>query len=786
MTTSTTSTELGVDRPARPAAGDVVRRFADLGLADADVAGGKGANLGELARAGLPVPPGFVVIVAAYVAAVEACGARPALRELVAGLDPDQPDDLLDRARRGRQLVERAELPPGVAGEVLAAYDELGAGAGGPLAVAVRSSAAGEDSAEASFAGMNESFTNVTGPDALLDAIRRCWASLYGDRAVTYRASRGMRAEPVIAVVVQRMVAAERSGVLFTTDPSGREPESLVIEAAWGQGEVVVGGLVEPDHYVVDRLPHGGLALRQVRVGLKAFEIVRGPDGRDQRRDLPLERARGRVVDDPMVLELARLGVATESHYGTPQDIEWCTSDGRTWLVQSRPVTSLASAAPGRGAPPPPAGQALVSGLSASHGRASGPVRVLGSVKDGPRLAAGDVLVTTMTKPDWLPLMRRAAAVVTDGGGVTCHAAIVSRELGIPAVVGTRLATSVLRDGELVTVDADQGKVFAGALAPAPLPAAAGPPPTAAPAPVAETLATKVLVNLALPEEAERAAALPVDGVGLLRAELLLTEALEGRHPRAMLADRGPDAFVEAMRASLVAIARPFGRRPVVYRAIDLRSNEFRDLAGGDAHEPVEANPMIGYRGCYRYLREPDLFALELDALAAARADAPNLALMLPFVRTRWELAAVLELVGASPLGGQRGVQRWVMAEVPSVVHWLPAYAELGIDGVSIGSNDLTQLVLGVDRDSEVLAELFDESDEAVLDAIAQITRRGHAAGLSVSLCGQAPSRDPRFAEHLVRVGIDSISVDPGAVAGVRAIVGAAERRLLLDAARGS
>jgi pyruvate,water dikinase len=783
----TLSTDLGSTATGNDPSRRHVRPFTSLGLGDADLAGGKGANLGELTLAGLPVPPGFVVTVAAYLDAVEAAGARAELRELAAGLDAGQPADIAWRARRGRELIQRVPLPEAVAQAVVSGYRYLVLH--GAAAVAVRSSAAGEDSAEASFAGMNESYTNVTGEEELLAALRRCWASLFGERAMTYRATQGLRSEPAIAVVVQQMVAADRSGVLFTTDPTGREANCLVIEAAWGQGEVVVGGLVEPDNYVVERLIPGGLALRRVLVGAKAFEIVRGPDGGDLRRDLPVERGRARVLDDPMVLELARLGITTEAHYGVPQDIEWCTEGGHLWFVQSRPVTALpASGVAGAGdeALATPQARPLVTGLAASHGSATGTVRVLAEVADGDRLAPGDVLVTAMTKPDWLPLMRRAGAVVTDGGGVTCHAAVVSRELGIPCVVGAQGATSALRDGQVVTVDADRGTVHAGRAA---RDVAATTPAAPVDAPPGRTtseeaLGTRILVNLALPEEAERASRLPVDGVGLLRAELLLTEALGGEHPRTLLADGRAHEFVDAMAASLVAMASPFGRRPVIYRTIDLRSNEFRDLRGGERFEPVEANPMIGYRGCARYLHEPDLFALELEAFARARAEAPNLHLMLPFVRTRWELAAVLELVDASPLGAMRDLQRWVMAEVPSVVHWLPAYAELGVHGLSIGSNDLTQLMLGVDRDSAVLADVFDESDEAVLDVISQIITNGHRCGLAVSLCGQAPSRNADFARHLVNAGIDSISVDPDAVAAVRHVVGSAERKLLLDAAR--
>lgn len=754
---------------------DLVRNLVELDRGDSAVAGGKGANLGELVRARLPVPPGFVVTAQAYLQAMEDGGVRAELRDALAGatarmaagaLATEGPVDVEAVTARLRDLVHRAGLPAVLRQAVMDAYAQLPPDS----LVAVRSSATAEDAADTSFAGMNATFTDVAA-DELQDRIIDCWASLFTPRVLAYRAGKGIGAEPAIAVVVQQMVDAERAGVVFTADPSTGDRDRLVIEAAFGLGEVVVSGAVEPDTYLVAKQdPH----LLEVRVGHQTHKIVRGPDGHDRRIDLDPQAGAERVLSDDEALAVARLATQVERHYGSAQDIEWAIAGDKIWLVQTRPVTTLeATPQPGPGGS---GGTVLLSGLAASPGLAGGRVRILGRPSDGDRLADGEVLVATMTNPDWLPTMRRAAGLVTDGGGMTCHAAIVARELRIPCVVGTRRATQLLRDGEEVTVDGSHGQVLAGSL-PAAVTVRERPAP---PQPVTETLATRLYLNAAIPDQAEELAGLPTDGVGLLRAEFMLTEALGGVHPARLIADGRSEQFVSALAGALGRITRAFHPRPVVYRASDFRSNEFRDLAGGADVEPIEHNPMIGYRGCYRYVRHPQQFELELRALARVHDETPNLNLMIPFVRTRWELERCLDLVAASPLGGRRGLRIWVMAEVPSVAYWIEEYAGLGIDGVSIGSNDLTQLVLGVDRDSEVCAELFDETDPAVLDTVARIIRGCHRAGITSSICGQAPSDKPELIDLLVAEGIDSVSVNPDAVDRVRAAIGSAERRLML------
>jgi pyruvate,water dikinase len=749
-----------------------VRDISTLRITDAEEAGGKGANMGELVAARLPVPPGFVLLRDCYRHSMRAGGVDAELSALHQEALENVADTtrLADLCERMQGLVHKAGVGDAVRDLILTAYHALGSDA----VVAVRSSATGEDGRDASFAGMNATITNVSGDDGLIDAVLRCWMSLFSPRVITYRASREFTADPAMAVVVQQMVNSDKAGVAFTADPSNGARDRVVIEGAFGLGEVVVSGEVEPDTYIVSKET---LEPLDIRLGHKAFKIVRGRDGHDTIVNLDDAQADSRVLTADELRSIAELAIATERHNACPQDTEWAISNGMTYLVQARPITTLRHTAA-----PPSEHAVLARGLAAAPGTASGKVRVLDTPDEGDRLLAGEILVAQMTNPDWLPTIRRAAALVTDTGGMTCHAAIVARELGVPCVVGTRTGTRDLHDGTTVTVDGTHGQVVSGRVATSPAVSVAD---RSAPVePQAEITGTKVYVNLAMPDTAEAVAAQGPDGVGLLRAEFMLTEALGGRHPRDLIAHGEQRVLVDGMVASVGRIAAAFAPRPVIYRATDFRTNEFRGLSGGEAYEPVEHNPMIGYRGCYRYVKEPDLFALELEALARVREQSPNVHLMIPFVRTKWELEECLSLIDASPLGRQRGLHRWVMAEVPSVVHWLPEYIGMGVDGVSIGSNDLTQLVLGVDRDSDICAELFDESDPAVLDAIGQIIGTARKLGITSSLCGQAPSTKPAFAEHLVRMGITSVSVNPDALGAARRTIAAAERRLLLESAR--
>jgi pyruvate,water dikinase len=755
---------------------DLVHGFQELGREDIPFAGGKGANLGELTRAGFPVPPGFVVGAPAYAAFCDAGGLRGRIDERLEGVDVDDPAALEEAARDVQGLVAAEQLPEAIEGAIRAAYAAL-AGSRGDAPVAVRSSATAEDTESASFAGMNETFLNTRGADAVVAAVRRCWGSLFGARTIYYRADRGLPQGGMdIAVVVQRQIDSTRSGVMFTIDPATGSADALVIEGAFGLGEAVVSGQVSPDRYVVSKTT---LELLRREVNVKELTIETRADGGTATRTLAPGEGGRAVLSDDEATRIASLGRDIERHYGRPQDTEWAIDgDGAIWMLQSRPVTATGHAE----AAPAAAGVELLHGLGAAPGVGSGPACVLASRAEAAKLADGDVLVTHMTAPDWVPLMRRAAAIVTDSGGMTCHAAIVSRELGIPCVVGTREATSVLRDGQVVTVDAGRGTVFDGAVA---APRETGLPVRTAAAAVAPVTATHLLLNLSEPSQVATASALDVDGVGLLRAEMMVLEALDGRHPRLLLEQGRRDEFVARMAGALTTFAAGFAPRPITYRTIDFRTNEFRGLEGGERFEPQEANPMIGYRGAFRYMREPDLFALELEAVRRVwDAGFTNFHVMLPFVRTSVELEACRRTLGESGLMTRQGFELWVMAEVPSVLFNLERYRELGVHGISIGSNDLTQLLLGADRDSEVLADVFDERDPAVVAYLRQLIPHARSLGLRTSICGQAPSVHLEYADLLVRAGIDAISVNIDAVDRTRRLIAAAEQRLLLEAAR--
>jgi len=749
--------------------------FADVGANDLSLVGGKGANLGELTKAQIPVPPGFVVTADTYFRFIRRNQLEPEISRLLAGLDVHEGRALDQTAERVRELILAAPMPADIAGEIRAAYLELGEGF-----VAVRSSATAEDLPEASFAGQQSTFLNVYGADNVVRAVQACWASLFEARAIFYRVEAHFDHMSVgLAVPVQRMVQSEKSGVMFTVEPVTSDPSKITIEAVWGLGEGIVSGELSPDLYVLDKATFTVETWQPVRQE-RQFVRTRGGDGAHDGANEWVAVDPSRVdtpkLSPPEILELARIGVAVEQHYGSPQDIEWAYEGGTFYLVQARPVTTLRVGAADVDAlaAEPELAPELLKGQPASPGVGVGRVIVVHSASEIERVRKGDVMVAQMTTPDFVPAMKRAVALVTERGGRTCHAAIVSRELGIPCVVGAAKATEALPVNATVTVDGYSGSVYAGR-AEARLAYHEAQKARYRNVAAIETR-TKLYVNLAEPELAEVVARRNVDGVGLLRAEFIVAQI--GVHPQTFIEEGRSREYTQKLAAGIREFCRAFAPRPVVYRLTDFKTNEYANLRGGSRFEEVEENPMIGYRGASRYIREPEIFKLELDAISQVRQEFMNLNVMVPFVRTPAELHEVKRLMIAHGLQQQPNFKLWMMVEVPSNVLILDRFIDEGIDGISIGSNDLTQLVLGVDRDSEKLADTFDERNEAVMLAIETAVKTARARGLTVSICGQAPSVYPEVTERLVEWGATSVSVSPDMIDQTREIIAAAEAKL--------
>jgi pyruvate,water dikinase len=747
--------------------------FSEVGLDDLGLVGGKGANLGELTRASIPVPPGFVVTADTYFRFIQINALEPVIKKELFGLDVHDSRQLNDRAANIRDRIIEAPMPRHIAEEIKDAYRELGEGA-----VAVRSSATAEDLPEASFAGQQSTFLNVVGADNVVLAVQACWASLFEGRAIFYREEAGYDHTKVgLAVPVQRMIQSEKSGVMFTVEPVTSDASKITIEVVYGLGEGIVSGEISPDLYLVNK---ESLSILDKTVTPQSRMLARaeGSDGSYEGANAWCEveesLREAQKLTDAEIRELARLGRSVEEHYGTHQDIEWAYEGGHFYLTQARPVTTMRAGSDDSDVGDPESAAVLLSGQPASPGVGVGNVRVVLDPHDMDVVKRGDVLVAEMTTPDFVPAMKRAAAIVTERGGRTCHAAIVSRELGIPCVVGVGGATTQLQVDTEVTVDGSDGKIYAGR-AEARLAWHERQQERYAHASTLKTT-TRLYVNLAEPELAERVAQRNVDGVGLLRAEFIVAQI--GTHPRTFMEEGNGAEYTRQLTEGIREFCRVFNPRPVVYRLTDFKTNEYANLRGGAAFESSEENPMIGYRGASRYIREPDVFRLEVDAIKAVRSEYKNLYVMVPFVRTAAELKGVKQLLAEQGLVRGDDFKLWMMVEVPSNVIVLDRFIDVGIDGISIGSNDLTQLVLGIDRDSEALAETFDERNEAVMAAIQTAVTVARRRGITASICGQAPSVYPEVTEKLVEWGITSVSVSPDMIDKTREIIANAEVKL--------
>jgi len=783
-----------------------IRQFDTLGAEDIPRVGGKNASLGEMIGAlkdsGIRVPDGFATTADTYWRFLDANDLLAHIQsELEAWTAGDQP--LRETGTAIRTQIRRGEFPEDVAEALREAYRALSAAYDTTeVDVAVRSSATAEDLPDASFAGQQESYLDVRGVTAVLTACKRCFASLFTDRAIGYREKQGFdHLEVALSVGIQKMVRADKSGVLFTIDTETGFPDTTVINAAYGLGESVVKGIVNPDQYTVYTPFVADEALSPIlekTKGDQAQKIVSTGEGGTATVATTDDERTGFVLSDEEILALTRWGRIIERHYDRPMDVEWARDrdSGDLFVVQARPETVQSRKAAGtlRTYRLTEDGPHLVTGLGIGTSIVSGPTRVLDSVDEGERFEDGDILVTDMTDPDWGPILERAGGVVTNRGGRTSHAAIVSRELGIPAVIGSETATEMLRDDQAVTVscaDGDAGHVYAGALdyETEEIDLEALPDPD-----------TRVMLNLASPSAALGWWKLPVEGVGLARMEYIINNVIKV-HPLALVAfeevkdktarhriedltreyaDKA-EYFVDHLSRGIATIAAAQHPHPVIVRLSDFKTNEYADLIGGRGFEPQEANPMLGWRGASRYYSDAYRkgFALECRALKRVRDEMgfTNVVAMVPFCRTPEEADRVLDVMADRGLKrGTNGLEVYVMAEIPANIALADKFAER-FDGFSIGTNDLTQLLLGVGRDAERLTHLFDERNLAVKRRIAELIDEAHAAGCPVGICGQAPSDYPEFAEFLVEAGIDSISVTPDSVPDVLRHVAQAEAR---------
>jgi pyruvate,water dikinase len=780
-----------------------IRWFDELSIDDVPLVGGKNASLGEMYRQltsrGVKVPNGFAVTAEAYRQLVNAAGILPEMEQILAGMDRN---DLTDFARRGerlRELIYQAPLPPEMATEIIAAYGRLCREYGENTDVAVRSSATAEDLPTASFAGQQESYLNIRGTERLLDACRRCFASLFTDRAISYRIDQGFdHFQVALSIGVMKMVRSDlaASGVMFTIDTETGFRDVVLINGAYGLGENVVQGAVNPDEFYVFKptLRTGYRSIIGKKLGEKKVRMVYGSDTSDlhtRNVEVPEAECRSFCITDDEILELARYGMIIEEHYANragrdlPMDIEWAKDgqSGELFIVQARPETVQSQKAidfleiyhlEGEGA-------LLASGTSVGEKIASGPARVITDVHSLSEFRPGEILLADTTTPDWEPIMKKAAAVVTNRGGRTCHAAIVSRELGIPSIVGTNDATAKIVTGQQITVSCSEGeigRIYDGLL-----------PFRVERVTLTELVRprTKIMMNLGNPDEAFSLARIPNDGVGLARMEFIITNYIKV-HPMALVhPERVADEkerqeierltfgfrerenyFVEQLARGIGTIAAAFYPRPVVVRLSDFKTNEYASLIGGRAFEPEEENPMIGFRGASRYYndRYREGFALECRALKQVREEMGlvNVIPMIPFCRTVGEGEKVLAEMDKNGLKrGENGLHVYVMCEIPNNVILIDEFSKL-FDGFSIGSNDLTQLTLGVDRDSALVAHVFDERDPGVMWLISQVIEGGKRNRRHSGICGQAPSDYPEFAAFLVREGIDSISLNPDSV----------------------
>ncbi len=772
--------------------------FDNLGIDEVPLVGGKSASLGEMtSKTKVPVPYGFATTAAAYWHFIDSAGLRDTIAKALAKIkDPNDTKVLQSVGKTIRSAVVKAPFPEDLEKHIRASYQKLGdkIGEKEPF-VAVRSSATAEDLPDASFAGQQETYLNIRGGDDVVKRIKECYASLFTDRVIFYRMQKGFDHMSVaLSASVQMMVYSKASGVMFTLNVSNGDTNVVLIEAGYGLGEYIVGGIIVPDEYVVRK---SNLKIEKKNIVVKPIMLTRNPNGGTLEQQVPHDVADLPVLTDSEIVTLAKFARDIEKHYKRQMDIEWALDErsNKLFILQARPETVWsAEKVPQAGGDMEVSATTsernmIVQGLPASPGLAAGKAHVIESVDNIHEFKDGEILITEMTAPDWVPAMQKSKAIVTDSGGMTCHAAIVSREMGIPCIVGTKSkgtpATTAIKTGMEITVDAKNGVVYEGILAEAMTQSAAEAAAGGA-AVAVETFpvtGTKIYMNLGNPDLADKHSALPSDGIGLMREEFIWTTFIH-EHPLYLIEIGKPDKVVEMLAEGIRKVCQPMNPRPVVLRFSDFKSSEYRDLKGGDKYEPQEPSALLGWRGASRYYdpKYKEAFKLEVKAVRKVREEfgLKNLHIMIPFCRTVEECSKVIDIMAEEGLKRSPDFKVWLMAEIPSNVILADRFNPY-IDGYSIGSNDLTMLVLGCDRDNDTVADIFDERNLAVKRAIKKLIDVAHQDGKTVSICGQAPSVYEDFTVFLVKAGIDSISVNPDAVKATKKLVAQCEQRLLLE-----
>ncbi|AKM83568.1 pyruvate, water dikinase [Candidatus Woesebacteria bacterium RIFOXYC1_FULL_31_51] len=746
--------------------------FKDTDKESIPLVGGKGANIGEMVKNGFPVPAGFAVTVPAYDLFLKENDISKKIYEILEVIDEENPVQLENASKKIQKLINSSTFPADVFKDLIKSYKKL-SGKFKQALVAVRSSATAEDLPGMSFAGQQASFLNIKGESNLQIAVKECWASLFTSRAIYYRITNKIKHEKVgISVLVQKMIQSDVSGVMFSIDPVSNFKDRIVIEAVWGLGEMIVQGSVIPDRYVVQKET---FAILSKEVNDQKIQLIKkGQITEELKVDKKLQDKI--KLSDKEIISLAKLSQKLQDHYYFPQDTEWAREKNKLYIVQTRPVTTIKPQqisnikekiiSTENSAP-------ILNGIPASPGIGTGIVKVLSSPKEIGKVEKGDVLVAPMTSPDYVPAMKKATAIITNEGGMTSHAAIVSREMGIPCVVGTKNATKILVDNDIVTVNGTDGNIYSGLN-------------NFIKDKVVDKkqekssknikTATKLYVNLAEPDRALEVSKMDIDGVGLLRAEFMIADI--GIHPKEAIKRKTQHLFIDKMVKKISTFTESFYPRPVIYRATDFKTNEYRSLEGGKNWEPVEPNPLLGFRGAYRYISDPEVFNLELQAITEVRKKYSNLHLMIPFVRSPDELRRVRRLVLAAGLFEDPNFKFLMMVELPVNIICLEDFIKVGIDGISIGSNDLTMLLQGTDRDNSTVATAFNEMSPEVLWALKKAIKTCNKYNITSSICGQAASTYDEMVEILVRAGITSISVNPDAIKRVRNMIHEVEKSI--------